>query len=426
MRDLNARARAERILDGETLADREAVLADDGSASVGDEVITRRNDRGLRSPRGGWVRNGDRWQVVDVHRDGAIEVRRADARGGGTVVLPADYVAQHVELGYAVTAYRAQGTTVDTCHVVVAGGTSRENLYVAMTRGRDANTAYVALDRPDDQHAHPVSDQVTALTVLANVLAHSGVELSAHETIVAERERYASIAQIAAEYEAIATLAQRDRWEALVTRALVDGAGLSPAEAAAVVVDDAFGPLCIELRRIDAVRADVEAVLDRITRSRGLEDAENVAAVLTWRLWNAAGRPGAHVEDRLIAGIVPEVRGELDQEIRVALNQRAALIRQRAHNLAEAAVRDRAPWLAAFGPQALDAVGRARWFEQVVVVAAYRDRYRIGSRTSLGGNVTSVAQARDRDRAEAAVRRAQAVVGSPAAVTAPGIALTLR
>ena len=50
-------------------------------------------------------------------------------------------------LGYAVTAHRAQGMTVDTSHVVVTGSTTRENFYVSMTRGRDSNIAYVALDR---------------------------------------------------------------------------------------------------------------------------------------------------------------------------------------------------------------------------------------------------------------------------------------
>lgn len=51
---LNARARAERILDGDTAATREAVLAEGARASVGDLVITRQNERRLRSLRGGW------------------------------------------------------------------------------------------------------------------------------------------------------------------------------------------------------------------------------------------------------------------------------------------------------------------------------------------------------------------------------------
>ena len=108
---------------------------------------------------------------------------------GGTVTLPAAYVAEHVDLGYAVTAHRAQGLTVDTSHVVVSCATTRENLYVSMTRGREANIAYVALDKPDEVHAPPESDEVNARTVLYGVLKHSGAELSAHQMIVEEQEQ---------------------------------------------------------------------------------------------------------------------------------------------------------------------------------------------------------------------------------------------
>ena len=34
-------------------------------------------------------------------------------------MLPARYVADEVELGYAATAHRAQGATVDTAHALV-------------------------------------------------------------------------------------------------------------------------------------------------------------------------------------------------------------------------------------------------------------------------------------------------------------------
>ena len=105
-------------------------LADGTQASEGDLVITRSNDRRLRTLRGGWVRNGDRWRVTHVGKDGSMTVQRVGVALGGSVTLPAAYVAEHVDLGYAVTAHRAQGLTVDTSHVVVSGTTTRENLYV--------------------------------------------------------------------------------------------------------------------------------------------------------------------------------------------------------------------------------------------------------------------------------------------------------
>ena len=54
-------------------------------------------------------------------RDGSIVVQRLEPALGGSGDLPAEYVAEHVDLGYAVTAHRAQGMTVDTAHVVVSG-----------------------------------------------------------------------------------------------------------------------------------------------------------------------------------------------------------------------------------------------------------------------------------------------------------------
>ncbi len=108
-------------------------------------------------------------------------VERFGVAFGGSVTLPAADVAEHVDLGYAVTAHRAQGLTVDTAHVVVSGTMTRKNLYVSMTRGRESNIAYVALDKPDEGHAPPEPDEVTARTVLFGVLRHSGAELSAHQ-----------------------------------------------------------------------------------------------------------------------------------------------------------------------------------------------------------------------------------------------------
>lgn len=177
-------------------------------------VITRRNDRRLRAGRG-WVRNGDRWTVVGACEDGSLALQRAGAKRGATVIVPADYVAEHGELGYAVTSYRAQGIiTTDTAHVLVDAAMTRDNLYVAMTRGRDANTAYVAVDQPDAAHdvPHPGDNQAaTGRSVLYGVLQHAGAELSAHEATVAEQETWGSIAQLAAEYETIASAAQHDR-----------------------------------------------------------------------------------------------------------------------------------------------------------------------------------------------------------------------
>ena len=60
-----------------------------------------------------------------------------------TVELPARYVAEHVELGWAVTGYGNQGDTVDVGIAVLEPGTTRNHAYVAMTRGRHTNHAVI-------------------------------------------------------------------------------------------------------------------------------------------------------------------------------------------------------------------------------------------------------------------------------------------
>ena len=185
-----------------------------------------------------WV--GEERRPLAGHRHPARRHRRGQAprtgRGGRTV-LPAEYVAEHLDLGYAVTAHRAQGITVDTAHVVVTPSTTRENLYVSMTRGRDSNIAYVALDQPDDSHSTPEADDVTARTVLYGVLQHSGADLSATQTIEAEYELHGGIDRLAAELETIAAEAQHDRFVDLLSRS-----GLTAEQHAAVVELDGLRP----------------------------------------------------------------------------------------------------------------------------------------------------------------------------------------
>jgi conjugative relaxase-like TrwC/TraI family protein len=411
--ELNKRARAERILDGDTRASIEVRLVDGSHASEGDLIITRRNDRRLKPLRGGWVRNGDRWQILSVGRDGSAEVRRVSATGHGTVRLPASYVAEHVDLGYAVTAHRAQGITVDTSHVVVSGTTTRENLYVSMTRGRECNTAYVALDQPDESHAAPEPDEVTAGTVLFGVLQHSGIELSARQTIRAEQDGWGSIAQLAAEYETIAAAAQRGRWVELLDRS-----GLTRQQVDDVVQSDSFGPLTAELRRAEANHYDLDLVLPSVVGRRGFGDAVDVGAVLRSRISHETGRARRgkrSAEPNLIAGLVPAADGPMARDMADAVRERAHLIEDRALALAASAVETDAGWLKGLGAAPEDDAERRRWMREVATVAAYRDRYGISARRALGEEPATMAQRRDAGRAEQAIRRARSTSKAEAA-----------
>ncbi|RJS47908.1 conjugal transfer protein [Nocardioides cavernaquae] len=401
VRELNDKARTERILTHQTQDGPEASLLDGTRASVGDWVITRKNDRRLRTLRSGWVRNGDRWRVTNVHADGSLAVRRLDRRHGGAVLLPAAYVAEHVDLGYAITAHRAQGVTVDTAHVIVSEYTTKENLYVAMTRGRDHNQAYVVTAAADENHGAPDGDDSTARSVLIGVLANSGAELSAHQTITAEQEAWGSIAQLAAEYETIAAAAQRDRWATLLR-----ASALTTDEVDDVLNSEAFGPLAADLRRAEANGHDIDRALPAAVARHGLGDAQDRAAVLRHRVQLATGqRPGR--SQHLIVGLIPEALGAMAPDMRLALDERRDLIEERAQTLADTAVRDRLPWTTVLGPRPVDRALRARWDRALITIAAYRDRYGIDDRKTLGANPESDSQRLDHARALAAIRRVE-------------------
>ena len=428
MTALNLRARTELILSGIVKPIRGEVTLDGGaSAATGDVVITRKNRRDLRSGSA-WVQNGNRWIITRVRRDGSVTIRPANRDRGGSIVLPADYVSEHLDLGYAVTAFRAQGVTVDTSHVLVDPSMTRENLYVAMTRGRDRNYAYVAVDTPDDSHQHPheVDDvEEAARRVLSEVLNHSGAELSAHETIEREQEHWGSIRQLAAEYETIATEAQHDRWATLV-----QSSGLTPAQADAVLESDAFGALAAELRRAEANHHDVDRLFPRLVKARGFDDADDIASVLHWRLATTTQHPATGVRaaqtPKLIAGLIPIASGITEPDMRQALAERHQLIEQRAAALAEQAAADSAPWVRALGGRPNDPRKQEAWVRYARTVAAYRDRYSITDDDALGPEADGIAQKIDQARASQAIQRARALTTQRARPKAAPNALTRR
>ncbi len=109
---LNRRARDHRL--GNISVSSDVRLADGNQASVGDVIITRSNDRRLRLTATDWVKNGERWTITHVGRQGDLTVRHTRSRL--TVRLPADYVRTSTGLGYATAIHAAQGVSADTMH----------------------------------------------------------------------------------------------------------------------------------------------------------------------------------------------------------------------------------------------------------------------------------------------------------------------
>ncbi len=158
--ELNRRARAHRL--NHTPAVSEVPLADGNRASVGDVIITRSNDRRLHLAPADWVKNGDRWTITHVGKRGDLKVRHNRSRL--SVRLPADYVHTSTGLGYATTIHAAQGVTADTMHGLVTGQESRQQLYTMLTRGRAANHLYLQVVGDGDPHTLIRPDTVAPRT----------------------------------------------------------------------------------------------------------------------------------------------------------------------------------------------------------------------------------------------------------------------
>lgn len=181
---LNDQAQAAGLSAGKISHDQTATLGDGRHVGVGDTILTRRNQRLVTDSEGEFIKNGNTFTVTDVHPDGTLTATRDT---GATVHLPAT-VLEHTQLGYATTAQRAQGATVD--HAIATldpQRTSREQLYVAMTRGKHSNIAVLPPpeedleDTPDPWAMIREFTPETMREQLDQILARSDQELTAHE-----------------------------------------------------------------------------------------------------------------------------------------------------------------------------------------------------------------------------------------------------
>ena len=139
--ELNRRAQLRRRVAGE-IDDGPGLVVGPYEVHVGDQIVTRDNNRRIRTDRDLMVKNRDRWTVVEIEPDGGLTVSGKT----GHVSLPADYVAANVQLGYAETSHANQGRTVDRSFLYLDGPTDCRGIYVPLTRGRDTNEAFVVLN----------------------------------------------------------------------------------------------------------------------------------------------------------------------------------------------------------------------------------------------------------------------------------------
>jgi conjugative relaxase-like TrwC/TraI family protein len=375
---LNTRARLDRIADG--LSEGPGVLLHDGThAGVGDWIVTRDNQRLLLTRSGrDFVKNGDTWFVRRRRTDGGLLVEHVGHHGH--VLLPAPYVAAHVELAYATTAHRVQGATVDTAHAYIAPGTTREALYVAASRAREATTLYVATEDLLDLDAEPPEEPGrTARQILEAVLATESSERSATETIRQTLDDAESLPVLLSRYEHALATANRKRYACIAEAAF--GGGL----AGTLVTDPAWPALSHALADAEQHGYQAGDVLQLLANRRELEAAESPARLLTSRLheqlaWHEPAE--ARRPDWLPSWIPTAPLDRAPTEWRDYLTELTGHIRRRVRHLAEQTAADRPPWLAGEPPPA--GPRREAWLERVGVIAAYQEHYGLTAEHPLG------------------------------------------
>jgi DNA primase catalytic core len=278
--ELNSRAQ-DHIHDG-TAPSRRVTLADHTHAHVGDVIITRLNDRRLRTSSTDWVRNGDRWTVTGIATDGALRAIHQSNRHH--VILPASYVAESVELGYACTIHSAQGVTADTVHGIATGTETRQQLYTMLTRGRYANHVHLEVVGDGDAHSLIRPDALippTATDILERILARDDANTSATTTARTLADPATRLADACARYtDALGYAAEQIAGPDLIGRldqladTLVDGLTDAPA----------WATLRADLLILAATGTDPVQALTDAVQSRELGTAADPAAALDWRL----------------------------------------------------------------------------------------------------------------------------------------------
>jgi hypothetical protein len=257
-------------------------LADGNQASAGDMIITRVNDRRLRLSATDWVKNGDRWTITHVARNGRLTVRHS--RSQLKCQLPADYVTTSTGLGYATTIHSAQGVSADTMHGLVTGQESRQQLYTMLTRGRHANHLYLQVVGEGDPHTLIRPDAISPRTpteTQQQILARDEAPVSASTLLRDLNNPAARLFQAAQRYTDSLRLAA----EELVGPRTVAELDDADQYIAGLTIEPAWPTLRAQLLAVAAVTGEhplrhLLTVVDRCD----LRTAADMAAVLDWRL----------------------------------------------------------------------------------------------------------------------------------------------
>jgi conjugative relaxase-like TrwC/TraI family protein len=287
---------AERTRDVDLLARAaRARLAADGSLTgpvltvagrefqAGDEVITLTQAGHTLIPDGkpasAYIRTGTVGRVVDVHLDPDHPDRQAltvHFPGKGRVRVPWTYLTHRFTDGrdgglgyaYAITAAKAEGSSMPTARAVAPDDTSRAGLYVMLSRARTDLAAYV-IRRPDLEADLDEEDWLPVLRDPTGPLERLGEHLAQSRTERLARE-FDRLAHAAHRLRRSCTLADLARLPAPTSpgatrpRSPSDGAPAGGHHSGAARTNDMPAPTAPNPRRTAPERADTALGTDPV------------------------------------------------------------------------------------------------------------------------------------------------------------------
>ncbi|MEU7843966.1 MobF family relaxase [Micromonospora sp. NPDC049114] len=351
---------------GQVAADGVALGRDAGNlAGVGDLVMARRND---------WSRgvvNRRRYRVAEVRADGSMVVTPEGATE--VRVLSAEYVQEHLVLGYAGTVHAAQGVTVDTCHAVSDGSLSLEGQYVAMTRGKQGNTMHVATFAEDQDAPTGLTHEQgrrAAGAVLADAFERDAEEQrAALSQNLSDHERVTSMHTIQAQREEAIRMVGRTRVRTWLDELAADGV-ISEVERASFAADQGTEQLARQLRAVEQAGHDPQAALRDALAGGTLDGARSMAQVAHHRISTAFKEVGLTP----VPGAAESIPEDLPQQWRDHLGELAERAEDRRRELGTQAAQEQPQWaVETLGPVPDDLMERMEWEHRASQVAAYRE-----------------------------------------------------
>lgn len=364
--ELNARAQAYRFTTGEVHGRRGAALMDGFDAHVGDRIVTRKNDYKQRMHRGReFVKNGDRWTVKRVHEDGSLDV--VHAGHGGKLRLPAEYVKDHTQLGYARTTHGEQGNTGDTMWQMVDASTSRNAAYVGGTRGRHRNTFAVITEPGQDMR-----------DVLAKIAGNVDPNLTAHEQLRIAQQEAGQVTRLADEYADLVQQLDDRRFAVAAETALGADA------AAAITGESTWAVTKASLRQAESAGLEPADVLYRAWTDKPLEQVENVPAALAGRIKDATAAWAAEHPTDDVAPVPTWIADRrslhapgIDPEWRTELQSRYDYIETRLLERGHQVAAEQPAWASQLGAVPEDPERREAWVRLAGEVDTFRSRHHV-------------------------------------------------